>query len=64
MKLIPKLAGFAVGIVIALWILANRDTRHFDMVCDTTQVSDETCQDGFIEVDRLKRIFEINERRR
>jgi hypothetical protein len=64
MKLIPKMAGLAIGIVVALWILAYRDARHFDMVCDKTQVSEQICQEGFIEVDRLKRILETNERRR
>ena len=60
MKLIPKILGLAIGLVIAFGVMAYWDVRHADMVCDNTQVADQICQQRFIEVDRLKRIFDNN----
>jgi len=54
MKWIPKLAGLAIGIVIALWMVAYWDIRHADMVCDIAQDPNSACQEPFIELDRLK----------
>ena len=64
MKLIPKILGLAIGLVIAFGVMAYWDVRHADMVCDNTQVADQICQQRFIELDRLKRILDSNERRR
>jgi hypothetical protein len=64
MKLIPKILGLAIGLVIAFGVMAYWDVRHADMVCDNTQVADQTCHQRFIELDRLKRILDSNERRR
>ena len=64
MKFIPKIVGLAIGLIIAFGVTAYWDVRHADMVCDNTQVADQICQQRFIELDRLKRIFDSNERRR
>ena len=61
--IVPKIAGLAIGIVIALWMMAFWDARHADMVYDNTQVSEQICQDRFVEMDRHKRILETNEGR-
>ena len=62
MKVIPKILGLAVGIVIALWVMAYWDVREADMVCDAGQDPDQQCQQRFIELDRHKHILERNER--
>ena len=63
MKWIPKLAGLAIGIVIALWMVAYWDIRHADMVCDIGQDPDHSCQQRFIELERHKHLLETNERK-
>ena len=54
MKWIPKLAGLAIGIVIAMYMVTYWDNRHADMVCDIAQDPKSACQEPFIELDRLK----------
>jgi hypothetical protein len=63
MKHIPKIAGVAIGIVIALWMMAYWDVREADMVCDIGQDPHHLCQQRFIELDRHKHMLETNERK-
>jgi hypothetical protein len=63
MKHIPKIAGVAIGIVIALWMMASWDVREADMLCDTGQDPNNLCQQRFIELERHKHILETNERK-
>jgi len=58
MKHIPKIAGLAIGIMIALWIMAYWDVREADMLCDIGQAPDNSCQQRFIELERHKHILE------
>ena len=62
MKFIPKILGLAVGIGIALWMMAYWDVREADMLCDAGQDSDHLCQQRFIDLDRHKHIIERNEK--
>ena len=63
MKHIPKIAGLAIGIIIALWIVAYWDVREADMLCDIGQDPDHSCQQRFIDLDRHKQMLETNERK-
>jgi hypothetical protein len=63
MKHIPKIAGVAIGMVIALWMMAYWDVRQADILCDIGQDSNHLCQQRFIELERHKDILATNERK-
>ena len=63
MKLIAKILGLTIGIVVAFWVTAYWDDRHADMVCDQAQAPDQSCQQRFIGLDRHKHMLQTNERR-
>jgi hypothetical protein len=63
MTWIPKIAGLAMGIVIALWMMAYWDVRQANVVCDSSQDPNSECHEGFIGLDRVKQIQQSTERR-
>jgi hypothetical protein len=62
MKLIPKILGLTIGIVIAFGVMAYWDVRQADMLCDIGQASERLCQQRFIGLDGHKHILEISDR--
>jgi len=64
MKKIPRIAAFAAGIGLALWMMAYWDVREADMLCDIGQDPSEIChQERFIEANRFKHILETYDRK-
>ena len=63
MKYVPKITGVAIGMVIALWMMAYWDIRQADILCDIGQDPNHLCQQRFIELERHKHILATNERK-
>jgi len=58
MTLISKIAGTAIGILVALWVMAFWDARQADVLCDTGQDAHQLCQRRFLSMERHKHILE------
>jgi hypothetical protein len=62
MKLIQKMIAVMVGVIVIVWMIAYRDTRRAQIVCDAGQHLTELCErQPFIDADRAKSVFQRNE---